>query len=150
MLTSVVRIDSVRIESNRKVLQTNRLSLGVLDMYDVLVYPYLTRCNLIWSSTYVTNLQQIYLLQKRAVQAISKSDYKALSKPLFANLKILDVLSIYSLQVCSVMYLYCIMVTLYLLLLIKSFKLVIRFTNIQQDTLIFTDQIPVEQISKNF
>ena len=27
------------------------------------VYPYLTYCNLIWASTYVTNLQRIYLLQ---------------------------------------------------------------------------------------
>ena len=59
-----------------------------------------------WASTYVTNLQRIYLLQKRAVRAISKADYKASSKPLFANLKILDVFSIYSLQVSSFMYLY--------------------------------------------
>ena len=55
---------------------------------------------------YVTNMQRIYLLQKRAVRAISKADYKASSKPLFANLKILDVFSIYSLQVSSFMYLY--------------------------------------------
>ena len=43
---------------------------------------------------------------ERAVRAISKADYKASSKPLFANLKILDVFSIYSLQVSSFMYLY--------------------------------------------
>ena len=72
----------------------------------MLVYPYLTYCNLIWASTYVTNLQRIYLLQKRAVRAISKADYKASSKPLFANLKITDVFSIYSLQVSSFIYLY--------------------------------------------
>ena len=59
------------------------------------------------ASTYVTNLQRIYyLVQKRAVRAISKADYKASSKPLFANLKIRDVFSIYSLQVSSFMYLY--------------------------------------------
>ena len=63
-------------------------------------------CNLIWASTYVTNLQRIYLLPKRAVRAISKVDYKASSKPLFANLKILDVYSLYSLQVSSFIYLY--------------------------------------------
>ena len=73
---------------------------------NMLVYPYLTYCNLIWASTYVTNLQRIYLLQKRAVRAISKADYKASSKPLFANLKITDVFSIYSLQVSSFIYLY--------------------------------------------
>ena len=33
-----MQIDSVRIESNHKVPRTNRLSLGVLDMYDCLSY----------------------------------------------------------------------------------------------------------------
>ena len=79
-------------------------SKSLLTLYYTLVYPYLTYCNLIWASTYVTNLQRIHLLQKRAVRAISKADYKASSKSLFANLKILDVSSIYSLQVCSFMY----------------------------------------------
>ena len=81
-------------------------STSLLTLYYALIYPYLTYCNLIWASTYVTNLQRIYLLQKRAVRAISEADYKASSKPLFANLKILDVFSIYSLQVSSFMYLY--------------------------------------------
>ena len=81
-------------------------SKSLLILYYALVYPYLTYCNLIWASTYVTNLQRIYLLQKRAVRAISKADYKASSKPLFANLKILDVFSIYSLHVSFFMYLY--------------------------------------------
>ena len=81
-------------------------SKSLLTLYYALIYPYLTYCNLIWASTYVTNLQRIYLLQKRAVRAISKADYKASSKPLFANLKILDVFSIYSLQGSSYMYLY--------------------------------------------
>ena len=61
---------------------------------------------------------------------------EASRKPLFANLKILDVFSTY------------IIMMLYLLLLLKSFKLEIRFINIQQDTLTF-DFIPVEQILKN-
>ena len=81
-------------------------SNSLLTLYYALIYPYLTYCNLIWASTYVTNLQRIYLLQKRAVRAISKADYKASSKPLFSNWKILDVFSIYSFQVSSFMYLY--------------------------------------------
>ena len=52
-------------------------------------YPYLTYCNLIWASTYVTYLQRIYLLQKRAVRTISKADYKASSKPLLQIWKFL-------------------------------------------------------------
>ena len=79
-------------------------SKSLLTLYYAVIYPYLTYCNLIWASTYVTNLQQIYLLQKRAVREISKADHKASSKRLFANLKILY--SLYSLQVSSVMCLY--------------------------------------------
>ena len=39
---------------------------------------------------------------------------------------------------------------LYLFILLKTFKLEIRFINIQPDTLTFTDLIPVEQILKKF
>ena len=81
-------------------------SKSLLTLYYALLYPYLTYGNLIWASTYVTNLQRIYLLQKTAVRAISKADHKASSKPLFENLKILDLFSIYSLQVRSFMCLY--------------------------------------------
>ena len=44
--------------------------------------------------------------RKEQSRAISKADYKASSKPLFASLKIPDVFSIYSLQVSAFMYLY--------------------------------------------
>ena len=81
-------------------------SKSLLTLYYALIYPYLTYCNLVWASTYVTHLQRIYLLQKRAVRAISKADYKASSKSLSANLKTVDVFSIYSLQVSSFIYLY--------------------------------------------
>ena len=57
------------------------------------------------STTYVTNLQRIYLPQKRTVRLISKADYRAPSKPVFTKTKILDIFSIYSLQVSSFMYL---------------------------------------------
>ena len=49
----------------------------LMALYFALIYPYLTYCNLIWASTYVTNLHRIYLVQKRAVRAIPKADYKA-------------------------------------------------------------------------
>ena len=62
------------------------------------IHILLTVYNLIWASTYVINLQHIHLLQKKVVWAISKADYKASSKPLFASLKILDLFVIYSVQ----------------------------------------------------
>ena len=77
-----------------------------MSLYCALIYPYLTCCNLIWASAYVTSLQRIYLLQKRTVRLISKADYRAPSKPLFMKMKILNIFSIYSLQVRFFMYLY--------------------------------------------
>ena len=82
-------------------------SKSLLTHYTIQLFiPVLVTAILIWASTFVTNLHRIYLLQERAVRAISKADYKASSKPLFANLKILDVFTIYSFQVSSFMYLY--------------------------------------------
>ena len=62
-----------------------------LSLYYTLIYPYLTYCNIVWSSTYVTNLNRIHLLQKRVVRALMNSDYRAHSGPLFKHLKILDI-----------------------------------------------------------
>ena len=54
--------------------------------YYTLIYPYLTYCTTVWSSTYVTNLDRTFLLQKRAVQIITCAH----SEPIFFHLKILD------------------------------------------------------------
>ena len=59
-------------------------------LYYTLIYPYLTFCTTVWSSTYVTNLNRIFLLQKRAVRAMTNSNHLAPSAPLFAQLDILD------------------------------------------------------------
>ena len=47
-----------------------------------------------------------YYRKEQSGRSLKLTDYKASSKALFANLKILDVFSIYSLQVSSFMYLY--------------------------------------------
>ena len=59
---------------------TKKSFLLVLSFF--LVYPYLTYCNIIWSSTYPTKIINIiYLLQKRIVQTICAADYSSPSKP---------------------------------------------------------------------
>ena len=47
------------------------------------IYPCLTFCTTVWSSTYVTNLNRIFLLQKRAVRIITNSDFRAHSEPYY-------------------------------------------------------------------
>lgn len=74
--------------------------------YYTLIYPYLTYCTTVWSSTYVTSLNRIFLLQKRAVRIITNSDFRAHSEPLFLHLKILDIYNINSFYAAQFMFSY--------------------------------------------
>ena len=65
-------------------------------LYYTLIYSYLTYCATVWSSTYVTHLNRIFVLQKRAVRIIRNSDFHAHSEPLFFRLKILAIYNINS------------------------------------------------------
>ena len=56
-----------------------------VSFYFALIYPYLAYCTTVWSSAYVTNLNCIFLLQKRAVQAMTNSNHLAPSAHLFAQ-----------------------------------------------------------------
>ena len=44
---------------------------SLLTLYYSLIYPYLIYCNMIWASTYLTNLRRIVTLQKRVIRIIS-------------------------------------------------------------------------------
>jgi hypothetical protein len=61
---------------------------------------------MVWSSTYVTNLNRIYYLQKRAVHAITNSDFRAHTAPLFMKLGILDIFQVNSLYIARFMFCY--------------------------------------------
>ena len=62
-----------------------------LSLYYTLIYPYLIYCNTIWSSTYVSNLKRLQILQKRIVRLLTSSSFLAHTAPLFKKLKILDI-----------------------------------------------------------
>ena len=48
-----------------------KTSLRVL--YYSLIYPYFYYCNIVWASTYKTNLRRLVILQKRIIRIINKS-----------------------------------------------------------------------------
>ena len=77
-----------------------------LSLYYTLIYPYITYCNIAWSSTYVTNVNRIFYLQKRAVRAITNSSFRAHSTPLFSQLGILDIFKVNSLYIARFMFCY--------------------------------------------
>ena len=83
------------------------LPLYVLtDLYYTLIYPYLTYCNLIWSSTYDTHLNGLKILQKKAIRVISKSPGYSHTGPLFLEYKLLNIRQIKFIQTCEFMYQY--------------------------------------------
>ena len=79
------------------------LSNTKISLCYTLSYPRLTYCTTVWSSTYVTNLNRISLLQNRSVR---NSDHLAPSTPLFAQLNILDILKANSLYIAKFMFSY--------------------------------------------
>ena len=44
-----------------------------LSLYYTLIYPYMSYFDIVWSSTYNTHLNRIYLLQKGAIRAFTNS-----------------------------------------------------------------------------
>jgi hypothetical protein len=73
-------------------------------MYNALILPNLTYCNIVWGCTYESNLDCLLKLQKKAVQLISKSKFNAHAEPLFNKLKILKIYEINKLQIITLMY----------------------------------------------
>ena len=75
-------------------------------LYFSLVYPYLHYCIISWGSTYPTNLNRLFLLQKRAVRIITKASFDAHTDPIFKELNLLKLHQIYSFQLGTFMFLY--------------------------------------------
>ena len=64
-------------------------SQTLMTLYYSRVYPFLTYCNVAWSSTYRSSVNCIYLLPKRLVRLITKPHYLAKTTSLFSRLKVL-------------------------------------------------------------
>ena len=75
-------------------------------LYFSLIYPYLYYCISVWGSTYPTNLNRIFVLQKRAIRTISKSPFDAHTGPIFKELNILSLHNIYLAQIGKIMFQY--------------------------------------------
>ena len=63
----------------------------LLMLYNTLILPFLSYCNIVWANTYPTKLHRLYILQKRVVRNITLSHYQSHSRPLFKQLNILNV-----------------------------------------------------------
>ena len=73
-------------------------------LYCSLIYPYSYYCNIVWASSYKTNLCLLVILQKRIIRIINKSHFNAHTDPIFKDLGILKFNDIHLLQLGQLMY----------------------------------------------
>ena len=102
-----VAVISKKISKNIGIISRIRHLLPrhiLVNLYYTLIYPYMSYCNLVWTSTYRNRLTTLMTLQKRVVRIIMNVPYRAHTISLFYNLKILPFEYINKLQVGSFMY----------------------------------------------
>ena len=59
-------------------------------LYYSLLYPYFYYCNIVWASTYKTNIRQPVILQRRRIiRIMNKSHFNARTDPIFKDLSML-------------------------------------------------------------
>ena len=75
-------------------------------LYNSLFLPYINYCNLIWGSTFVSYLEPLYILQKKAIRIITFSPPRTHSKPLFSKLNILSLHLLYKFHVSCFVFSY--------------------------------------------
>ena len=80
----------------------NRSALFIL--YCSLFLPYLTYCAEIWGNTYKSNIQCIFLLQKKIVRIVYGANFKDQTDVIFQDLNFLKFYDLVKLKTCDVMY----------------------------------------------
>lgn len=58
-------------------------------------FSHLSYCHLIWGTTTQTNLEKLHRLQKKIVRIIGSTSYYEHTEPLFKQLKLLNIYSLY-------------------------------------------------------
>ena len=76
----------------------------LLSLYNSLILPHLNYCSIVWASTYPTYVNQLFILQKRAIRFIANKNFRDHTFSLFHDLGILSVFDIYKYQLGIFMY----------------------------------------------
>ena len=102
-------IGIVRNKVAKNVSVMNRVkhvltSSALYSLYCTLVMPYITYCCEVWGNNYKTRIQSLFILQKRAIRICLNTNYKCHTKPLFYQLRSLNVFDIIDLNSLVFMY----------------------------------------------
>ena len=83
----------------------NKLEKRVLlNLYYMLIYPYLTYCNTIWGRAPNVYLDKTYILQKTIGRIISHVGFFYHTEPLFSTLQIMNIYQINKYMCCILMF----------------------------------------------
>ena len=99
--------NNIHIKSHRCSLQieTYILTKRILVMlYNSLVLPHITYCNIVWGNSNQSKLNSILILQKKALRICTHSNYLAHTNPIFHELNILKLHDIHTYQTSICMF----------------------------------------------
>ena len=73
-------------------------------LYYSMIYPYLLYCCIVWGGACTTSLHKLEVLQNRAVRLITRSPFRASSRPIFKQLNVLRLADIRQVQIALFMF----------------------------------------------
>ena len=76
----------------------------LLTVYNTLILPHLSYCCEIWGNTYNSRINDIVLLQKRAIRIVGKAGYRENSSQIFRKYKVLTFTDLVEFNSCVLMY----------------------------------------------
>ena len=79
---------------------------ALLMLYHAYIYPYMTYCIEVWGCASQTQLNCLFLLQKKIIRIMSFSHYLAHTNPLFLSMEVLPLMKIFLYKVGLIMYKY--------------------------------------------
>ena len=83
----------------------NKLETKILlNLYYMLIYPYITYCYIIWGRAPIVYLDKTYMLQKRIVRIISQVWFFDHTDPLFKSLQMMNIYQINTYLCCILMF----------------------------------------------
>ena len=86
----------------KKIFQLSTLRT----LYYSIIYPHLTYCIEVWGNTSKSYLSSLFKMQKKVIRIIKQVGYREHTDPLFAELKLLKLPDIYTLQVMTFVFKY--------------------------------------------
>lgn len=73
-------------------------------LYFSMIFPYLDYGISLWGSTHTSYLENLQVMQKKAIRLISGAPYNAHTSPLFKQLKMLNLKDMFLLSISKLMY----------------------------------------------